>query len=101
MKEESFFKTVSLFCRIWGVGTATASKLYLSKYRSIEDIRANIPTWFNSSQRIGLEFFEEFEMKIPREEVKRVSDLVETEAKALAHPRELTVITCGSYRRGR
>jgi len=28
MKEQSYFKTVSRFCGIWGVGTSTANKLY-------------------------------------------------------------------------
>lgn len=101
MDEMQYLKSLKEFCNIWGVGTATADKLYKLGYRSISDLRAKPAAILNPSQLIGLEFYEDFAEKIPREEVKMICDQVEAVAREKAGSRVLNVVPCGSYRRGR
>lgn len=101
MNQQQYLTSIKHFKDIWGVGSAIADKLFRHGYRSISDIRENIPSFFNHNQNIGLQFYEEFLEKIPREEVKQISDRVEATANRLAGQRRLISIPCGSYRRGR
>ena len=101
MDEMQYLKSLKEFCTIWGIGTATADKLYKLGYRTIADLRARPAAILNPSQLIGLEFFEDFAEKMPREEVKDICDIVERVAREKAGSRVLNVVPCGSYRRGR
>lgn len=100
MDELGRLKSIKEFSGIWGIGSATADKLYSLGYRSIADLRANVPSCLNDNQRIGLELYEDFNVRIPREEVKKISEIVVAHAKALLPSVEITANTCGSYRRG-
>lgn len=101
MDEMQYLKSLKEFCTIWGVGTATADKLYKLGYRTIADLRARPADILNPSQLIGLEFYEDFAEKMAREEVKEICDYVEKVAREKAGSRVLNVVPCGSYRRGR
>jgi DNA polymerase lambda len=101
MKQQHYLNSIKQFKEIWGVGSIIADKLFRQGYRTIQDIRENIPSFFNQNQRIGLQYYDEFLQKIPREEVKEISNRVELTARRLAGERSLTSIPCGSYRRGR
>lgn len=101
MEEMEYLKALKDFCSIWGVGTTTADTIYKMGYRTIAQLQARPPLFFSQSQLVGLELYEELSEKIARSEVKCISDRVETVAQALAGPRRLTIVPCGSYRRGR
>lgn len=101
MDEMENLKSLKEFCSIWGIGTATADKLYKLGYRTIADLRARPAAVLNPSQLVGLEFFEDFAEKMQREEVKEICDGVERVAREKAGSRVLNVVPCGSYRRGR
>ena len=60
-------KTIALFGEVWGVGPATALKLYEKGYRSLEDLK-NEPS-LTKAQRLGLQFFDDIKTRIPRHEV--------------------------------
>ena len=101
MDEQGRLKSLKEFNKIWGIGATTAEKLYSLGYRSIQDLRANIPSILNENQRIGLELYEDFAERIPRQEVSHISDIVTSCAKELLPDKEITANTCGSYRRGK
>eukprot|EP00048_Salpingoeca_helianthica_P001388 m.48900 g.48900 ORF g.48900 m.48900 type:complete len:329 (+) comp11429_c0_seq2:763-1749(+) len=91
-------EAVALFMEIWGIGAATAEKLVAKGYRTIEDLRAHQDE-LTTSQKIGLRYFEEFQLRIPREEVEAVAQLVSRAAEKICPG--LEVVACGSYRRGK
>jgi DNA polymerase/3'-5' exonuclease PolX len=103
---------------IWGVGAATAHKLYEKGYRSVEQLREAVRAHeeqaryhaaggggvapkpiLTAQQLVGLKHYEDFQRKIPREEVG------ETEAEVRRVAEELMpgciAMCCGSYRRGK
>eukprot|EP01089_Gocevia_fonbrunei_P009432 TRINITY_DN21732_c0_g1_i1.p2 TRINITY_DN21732_c0_g1~~TRINITY_DN21732_c0_g1_i1.p2 ORF type:complete len:240 (-),score=35.40 TRINITY_DN21732_c0_g1_i1:54-773(-) len=82
---------------ISGIGPSAATKLVENGARTIEDLR-KMKHELNHHQIIGLKYYEEFNHRIPREEVIKL----ETIAKSIITQvdRSLISITCGSYRRG-
>jgi DNA polymerase/3'-5' exonuclease PolX len=101
MEDMERLKALKVLSSIWGIGSTTASKLYSLGYRTLEDLRKKVPDFLTENQKVCLELFEELETKIPREEVKIISDLVVGQAKELLCGKSFIANTCGSYRRGR
>ena len=101
MEEMGYLKALKDFSSIWGVGATTADTIYKLGYRTIADLQAHPPPFFSQSQLVGLQLYSEFTEKMARHEVKSICDLVQTAAQALAGSRNLTIVPCGSYRRGR
>ncbi|OQS04583.1 DNA polymerase lambda [Thraustotheca clavata] len=87
------------FSNIWGVGPATAKSLYGQGFRSLKQLKEKEATILTEQQRIGLAYYDDFLMKIPREEVEEIEAIVKEQVKQL-NPRAIA-ITCGSYRRGK
>ncbi|KAL0336196.1 UNVERIFIED_CONTAM: DNA polymerase lambda [Sesamum radiatum] len=78
-KKDEKVRTISLFGEVWGIGPATASKLYDKGHRTLDDLKNEES--LTNSQRLGLKYFDDIKTRIPRHEV---------------------VIICGgSYRRGK
>lgn len=90
-------RTVTLFGEIWGIGPATALKLYEKGHRTLDDLKNEDS--LTSSQKIGLRFFEDIKTRIPRNEVKDMETLLQ---KAGEHILPGVIVVCGgSYRRGK
>lgn len=96
---------ISRFSDVWGIGKVKAKKLYKMGNRSIDDLKKlntenSTSKVFTAAQKIGLKYYSDFQMRIPRSEITRTwnrihkiwmsqfSDVIE----------KLNV--CGSYRRG-
>lgn len=60
-------KTISLFGEVWGVGPATALKLYDKGHRTLEDLKTD-PS-LTRPQKLGLQYFDDIKTRIPRHEV--------------------------------
>lgn len=60
-------RTISLFGEVWGVGPATASKLYEKGHRTLDDLNGE-PSLTNS-QKLGLKYFHDIKQRIPHHEV--------------------------------
>lgn len=60
-------RAITLFGEVWGIGPATALKLYEKGHRTLDDLK-NDDSLINS-QRIGLQFFHDIKKRIPRHEV--------------------------------
>ncbi|OQR81177.1 DNA polymerase lambda-like protein [Achlya hypogyna] len=98
-KSDLRLQTLRLFANIWGVGPVTAQSLYSQGYRSLEALAANGAAVLNDQQRIGLQHYADFLVKIPRAEVEEIEAVVKA-AVAQLNPRA-ECVTCGSYRRGK
>ena len=97
LQNDKELASIRLFQRITGVGPSAAIKWVRNDgYKTLEDLQK---AKLNAHQTIGLKYFDEFEQRIPRDEVKALEDMVmkyieEVDPQTIAR-------TCGSYRRGK
>nr|XP_053645240.1 DNA polymerase lambda-like [Cherax quadricarinatus]XP_053645241.1 DNA polymerase lambda-like [Cherax quadricarinatus]XP_053645242.1 DNA polymerase lambda-like [Cherax quadricarinatus] len=90
-------ETLKLFMGVWGAGPTTAHNWYTQGFRTLEDLRTKAA--LTRHQQIGLEHYEDINSRIPRDEVTEIEDYVRSAA--LGVQQGLTVMVCGSYRRGK
>lgn len=83
--------------KVTGIGPAAAQKLVSEGIMNIEDLRKNADK-LNHHQKIGLKYFEEFEKRIPRDEMLKLQSTLISEIKVLDD--EFQAKVCGSFRRG-
>jgi DNA polymerase lambda len=55
----------------------------------------------SSTQKIGLKYYDDFQVRIPRETVSKIYKTVQVSAKELFGSNLVEVECCGSYRRGK
>lgn len=101
-QNDNRISTISSFSKIWGVGGKTAS-LWFDKFnlKSIDELKMAVNEGkikLNSQQKIGLQFYEDLQYRIPRSEVSKIESYIKKVALKL-NP-HLRIVTCGSYRRG-
>jgi DNA polymerase beta len=83
--------------RVTGIGPVAAQKFVREGIMSVAELRKHTDK-LNHHQQIGLKYFEEFEKRIPREEMIKLQDIVLNELRKLDSDYEGKV--CGSFRRG-
>ncbi|KAH9303826.1 hypothetical protein KI387_008230, partial [Taxus chinensis] len=96
-EKDEKIRTISLFGEVWGIGPATASKLYEKGHRTLEDLKKDDS--LTTAQRIGLKFFDDLKKKIPRPEVEIMEALLQRAAETILPG--VLVVCGGSYRRGK
>ncbi|KAJ5893971.1 DNA polymerase family X [Penicillium taxi] len=89
-------KLIQQFLGIYGCGLAQASKWVAQGYRSLDDLRDRAP--LSKNQRIGLERYDDFAIRIPRKEVEGHGAIVREAVKRA--DADMQVILGGSFRRG-
>jgi DNA polymerase lambda len=97
LQENKKIQCIQVFSKIWGVGINTAEKWYATGYRTLEDIKNNAQ--LNYQQEIGLKYYNDFQQRIPREEVEQICNVVFKVALDIRS--SLEIVPCGSYRRGK
>ncbi|KAK4429877.1 DNA polymerase lambda [Sesamum alatum] len=90
-------RTKSLFGEVWGIGPATASKLYDKGHRTLDDLKNEES--LTSSQRLGLKYFDDIKTRIPRHEVQEMESLLQKVGEEILPG--VVIICGGSYRRGK
>ncbi|KAI4169835.1 MAG: hypothetical protein LQ343_005384 [Gyalolechia ehrenbergii] len=100
IENDSALKCLRLFYDIWGVGATTAREFYYDKqWRDLDDL---VEFGWNSLtrvQQIGVKYYEEFLLKIPRAEVEHIANIVKRHARKVVDKR-IECIIVGGYRRG-
>lgn len=76
LKKNPRSSAITLLSDIWGVGEKTAEQLYNQGFNNVSDIRSRGKHLLNRQQLIGLEYYEEFLTKIPRDEVGEIYRIV-------------------------
>ena len=98
-----FETSVKLLKTVWGIGAITAEKLVKNHgISTIEQLREAVQkdkVTLEHGQLIGLSRFEDFNLRIPREEVENISEIVMKYAEKIVPGVQGTI--CGSYRRGK
>lgn len=83
LKKISFFKSdkkiAALFALslIWGVGERTASQFIRQGFTTIQDLQQRGMHLLTDQQKIGLKYYDEFQRKIPRQEVDDIVAVVQ------------------------
>ena len=101
IENDPTLKCLCLFYEIWGVGAITAREFYYDRqWRDLDDIIEFGWNTLSRVQQIGVKYYDEFLLKIPRLEVEAIADIVARHAKQVVDERIECVIV-GGYRRGK
>ncbi|KAF8108071.1 hypothetical protein N665_0115s0080 [Sinapis alba] len=90
-------RTISLFGEVWGIGPATALKLYEKGHRTLEDLKNEDS--LTHAQRLGLKYFDDIRTRIPRQEVQEMEQLLQRVGEEVLPG--VDIVCGGSYRRGK
>lgn len=101
-QDDPKLKVLRLFYDIWGVGDKTAREFYDNGWRDLDDVVEFGWSQLTRVQQIGVKYYDEFLLKIPRSEVEFIASKVHSAAQAVARD-SAGVRSCivGGYRRGK
>ncbi|KAI4246002.1 MAG: hypothetical protein L6R40_002218 [Gallowayella cf. fulva] len=101
IENDAALKVLRLFYEIWGVGATTAREFYYDKkWRDLDDIVEFGWSSLSRVQQIGVKYYDEFQLKIPRTEVEAIADIVKHHAQKVVDER-IQCVVVGGYRRGK
>ena len=101
LEADPILKVLTEFYEIWGVGAVTARDFYYDKgWKDLDDIIEFGWKLLNRVQQIGLKYYDEFHLKIPRGEVESIADTITEHAKRVTDNGIQTIVV-GGYRRGK
>jgi DNA polymerase IV len=95
-KTEPGDQILQLFLGIYGVGISQASSWLSQGYTTLDDLLAHAN--LTENQRLGIVHYEDFQTRIPRQEVSALGKIIETTARRIDG--EVRITIGGSYRRG-
>lgn len=84
------------FMNVYGAGFVQASNWVRQGYTTLDELLRSAT--LTENQKIGIEHFEDFQLRIPRAEVAKHGEIVQRTLRALEPSFEVTI--GGSYRRG-
>jgi DNA polymerase beta len=85
-----------LFHTVHGIGPKKATDLAAEGFRTLDELRAR-PDKLTKAQRLGLDYYDDLTVMIPRSEIDTFRELF---SEALKIVPEIKFEICGSYRRG-
>ncbi|XP_066878565.1 DNA polymerase beta isoform X2 [Kogia breviceps] len=97
IRQDDTSSSINFLTRVSGIGPSAARKFVDEGIKTLEDLRKNEDK-LNHHQRIGLKYFEDFEKRIPRQEMLQMQDIVLSEVEKVDS--EYIATVCGSFRRG-
>ncbi|KAJ0117660.1 high-affinity nickel transporter [Diaporthe amygdali] len=90
---------IRIFTNIFGVSAVTAEEFYRRGWRDLDDIVDYGWKTITRSQQIGVKYYDEFLMKIPRTETASIAETVLQHANRIQEGFQMTIV--GGYRRGK
>ncbi|KAF2248415.1 Nucleotidyltransferase [Trematosphaeria pertusa] len=100
-ENDEAMKVLREFYNIWGVGAKTARNFYYNNHwTELDDIIEFGWSDLDRVQQIGLKYYDEFLVPIPRAEVEQIAEVARQHAVKLRDER-ITVTIVGGYRRGK
>ncbi|KAG9308110.1 hypothetical protein JVU11DRAFT_12542 [Chiua virens] len=92
--------STKVFQGIYGVGRCIAFAWFASGLRTLDDVRARKGGLkLSTSQEIGLKFYDDINSRMPREEARRIFEMIKPIAFSIDD--KLFIEIMGSYRRGK
>lgn len=99
-ENDAAMKILRSFYNIWGVGAKTARHFYYNNHwTDIDDIIEQGWNSLDRVQQIGIKYYDEFLVPIPRHEAEQIASTVRQHATRLRDKR-ITVTIAGGHRRG-
>ncbi|OTA82406.1 hypothetical protein M434DRAFT_401005 [Hypoxylon sp. CO27-5] len=98
-KTDPEMSVLQLFYNIWGVAATTAQEFCRKGWRDLDDIIEYGWDSLNRVQQIGVKYYEELQLKIPRREVEEIGRIILTHANKLRKGFQMVIV--GGYRRGK
>jgi DNA polymerase beta len=99
VKSSDEVSLINQLVRISGVGPVAARDFITKGIKSIDDLKKKEnDQYLSHHQRIGLKYFDDFELRIPRDEMDKMAQFICNEIKAIDSKYIVTI--AGSYRRG-
>jgi DNA polymerase IV len=100
-ENDEAMKVLRSFYNIWGVGAKTARHFYYNNHwTELDDIIEFGWNDLDRVQQIGVKYYDQFLVPIPRPEVERIAAVVREHAVKLRDER-ISVTVVGGYRRGK
>ncbi|KAF4968561.1 hypothetical protein FZEAL_10369 [Fusarium zealandicum] len=96
---DPMISSLKQFYNIWGVGDVTAREFYRKGWRDLDDLVQYGWNSLSRSQQIGVKYFDEFLLKIPRDEVASIGATILRHARQIDSGFEMVIV--GGYRRGK
>jgi DNA polymerase IV len=93
------FHVLNLFYEIWGVGEVIASNFYGKGWRHLDDVVEHGWNTLSRVQQIGVKYYDEFQTKIPRDEVTQIGAAILVAANKLHPGFKMEIV--GGYSRGK
>jgi DNA polymerase IV len=94
-------KIQRLFYNIWGVGATTARDFYKERgWRDLDDVIEFGWSTLTRVQQIGVKFYDEFLLPIPRSEVDDIASTIHQHA-VKVRDKDVQSLVVGGYRRGK
>ncbi|EAQ90666.1 hypothetical protein CHGG_02601 [Chaetomium globosum CBS 148.51] len=90
---------LKLFYNIWGVAETTARDFYNRGWRDLDDIVEYGWETLTRVQQIGVKYYEELQLPIPRAEVESIAGVILAHANQIRPGFEMVIV--GGYRRGK
>ncbi|KAG7306243.1 hypothetical protein JYU34_008846 [Plutella xylostella] len=91
-------QAINLLTKVTGIGPVKAADLVRSGIKTIADLEKN-KNALTHHQQLGLKYFEDFQMKIPRAEIIQIEIILKKVITELDSQYDVTI--CGSFRRGK
>ncbi|KAK7402421.1 hypothetical protein QQX98_011838 [Neonectria punicea] len=98
-ESDTMVSTLKLFYDIWGVGDTTAREFYRKGWRDLDDLIEYGWGSLGRSQQIGVKYYDEFKIKIPRDEAESIGAAVLDHARKIDMGFEMVIV--GGFRRGK
>ncbi|KAL6900271.1 hypothetical protein GGI43DRAFT_42198 [Trichoderma evansii] len=87
------------FYDIWGVADVTARHFFKKGWRDLDDIVEHEWSSLSRAQQIGVKYYDDFQLKISREETEAIANIILTHARRIDPGFQMVIV--GSYRRGK
>jgi NAD-dependent DNA ligase len=95
---------INILTDIYGVGPKKAQELVESGIKTIDELRNRqdelLNELLNDTQKIGLQYYEDIQQRIPREEIEQYNSLFQKTFESISCSNDEKMEIVGSYRRG-
>jgi DNA polymerase IV len=99
IESDERMKSLKEFYEIYDVGEKTARQFYARGWRDLDDIISQGWDMLTPNQQVGVKFYDDFQEKIPRDEVERIAAVVLRYANQIRPGFHMVIV--GGYRKGK
>jgi DNA polymerase/3'-5' exonuclease PolX len=94
-----WFHCMQLFTSVYGCGCATARRWYQQGLHTLDDVTTCDDLTLTDTQTLGLKYYQDISVQIPRTETASITDIIRREAEACFPGTSVEAV--GGYRRGK